>query len=419
MMKWIYILGYLVLTTSCCKQKPLPSFKYQNGVSITDSMHLYPILRELKELDLDRPLPADYIVYSSLYPTIQTDLNKTLLALEDSIYPYVEARDEREQKQLKRLRSEHQVLEIGVVVIDNKTGQIISEYSSWGNKEKDAITGMHQLNGMNNTLLMTLAMSSNYKPTDIYPQLWKSVGGYYTVGPDSSIQRSFYTAFSMEPAKRSYGLHAKFHKYEMYLLLEDLKWDHFVVSRPPFGFYSLGSLLDVTKTYTAFYNEGQLNTPTLIDSITNRAGKILYKRKQTTHTVLDQETAFEMLQLLDYYAHCGVGAAVKNNYKKAPDFYGNFAVSNLPNKTGWFMTIQKDYTIGIYVGAYFPNFGFKDCTSQFRTNVSVPLWLQTIASLNKYRSVPTKRHSSDLKRIFDSPCLPMEKEPVELPDIEI
>ena len=413
-MKWIYLILLLAITSSCCKLKPKRSFKYQNGVAITDSMHLYPIMRELRELDLEKPLPDDCIVYSSLYPTIHTDLKKRLLALEDSIYPYLEASDEVDKKRLEDLRSEHDVLETGIVVIDNKTGQIISQYSSWSTKENDLVNRKTDLYGLGNTLLYTLAMSKKYTPWNEYPQI-KDWSG--TI--DTSIHRPFYSTFSTKTGTIVNGLQMQFKKQEMISLLHLLKWKNYDVSHSSAYFEISGSLIDVTKTYTSFYNGGQLNIPTLIDSITNGKGEIIYKRKQKTTKTISKETAFEMLQLLDYYAHFGIGAIVQNRYEEAPDYYGNFARTSFRNRNGWFMTIQKDYTIGIYCGTRIRNITCIQSPFQHESKLTVPLWLQTIESLNKYRAIPTKRHSSDLKRVFDFPRLSVEKEPVELPEIDI
>lgn len=414
-MNWIYLILLIAITTSCCQLKPQRSFKYQNGVAITDSMHIYPIVRELRELDLDKPLPDDCIVYSSLYPTIHTDLKKTLLALEDSIYPYLEAKDEVDKRRLKDLRLEHDVLETGIVVIDNKTGQIISQYSSWSTKENDLVNRKTDLYGLGNTLLYTLAMSKKYTPWNEYPQLKQSS----SLIIEPNVHRPFYLAFSIRPANFSYGLHTQFKRHEMKQLLHSLKWKNCSIEDSELIYQINGTLLDVTKTYTSFYNGGQLNIPTLIDSITDRKGKLIYKRKHKTTKTISKETAFEMLQILDYYTHFGIGAIVQNRYEEAPDYYGNFARSTFRNRNGWFMTIQKDYTIGIYCGTRIRNITCIQSPFQHESKLTVPLWLQTIESLNKYRAIPTKRHSSDLKRVFDFPRFSVEKEPVELPEIDI
>ncbi|MES2557949.1 MAG: hypothetical protein V4604_17470 [Bacteroidota bacterium] len=417
-MKWIVVLIIGLTIASCCIERPKVLCYYADGTLITDSTHLNLIYRKLPNLlSQERIDSADIKIYTSLESGLTDVLTKEITRLQDTIYPHVKWEHRETKTLMDSLKAINQFLNVSVVAIDNKTGQVVVHYSNRSKSSADFVTNRGPIGGMNKTLLYTLAMQKEFTPYDRYPQMRRDFNSdFYNMVPDSTINRSFLRAFSISfGGDPSRGLAEQYSDKQAYaFLLMLLREGHIEnYSSLLFLFDAQLSLLDLTKTWSAFYNKGIRNEPTVINRIVNFKGKELYRRKAHSTRILDEQTAEEMLHLLDYYSHLGRGTVVHRKFPNSPDFIGNFGGLGSGNSGGYFIAITGDFTIGIRCitndwrirlrgGDY----------NQEKIPLTVPFWLKCIENLRKSR--PNK--SDELKPLYKYRTFIQEE---KVPEIEI
>ncbi|MBP3687432.1 MAG: penicillin-binding protein 1A [Alphaproteobacteria bacterium] len=127
-------------------------------------------------------------------------------------------------------------------------------------------------------------------------------------------------------------------------------------------------LIDMTTAYSAFVNGGMKVSPYLIEQIQDRFGKSLYKNNDShclgckaAHyseemevpeisddrvRVLDEQTAYQMVSILQGVAVRGTGARLAQLRR---NLAGKTGTTN-QNKDAWFIGFSPDMVVGIYVG---------------------------------------------------------------------
>lgn len=403
--RFIFPLTFIFLIlSSCCKKLPNISLHYSDGTVIHDSTEIYPVLREFLPLRRKHGLPVENMhIYTSLQPGTSKKLRHANSQLEQLIQPVIKTspHDTLAKRMLKKAISNGNLLYCGVLVIDNHTGEILVNYNKVATQEFAITTDTRSLNYFNNILLYTLAMERNGNPENRYPQTLthKNDKGIYE--RDTTVGRNFYSAFSKSfGGTITYGLHHLFSLKSQLSLRERLHW----------GESSTGncsdpvraSLLDLTKTYTAFRNKGILHSPHLIQKVTNLNGHLLYKRRQSNpYQVIDTKTADKMMQLLDYYADFGAGASVRRAHPNAPDFYGSMMTTGLSSLNGYFITVLPDYTIGVYYQINAVRVRYKKLAYSSMKTVLTPLWLKTIQFMEAHRKYTI--NTEELPRLCSEP----------------
>ncbi|MBI3237612.1 MAG: hypothetical protein HYZ43_02000 [Flavobacteriia bacterium] len=329
--------------------------------------------------------PADLKIYTSLKPNVNKALTAQAIRLQDSVYPYIKWEHRETKAWIDSLKALNQFLNVGVVAIDNKTGQVVIHYSSKSNSSGDFVTNRGSIGDMNKTLLYALAMQKEFTPYDRYPQM-KQVpdGDYDDLVPDSTIDRSFLRTFGFSfngtPPK---GLAQRYSSKQAYASLLLLMREGYIENHDNsyYLFDAQLSLLDLTKTWSAFYNKGIRNDPTVINRIVDVNNKELYRRKAHSTRILDEQTAEEMLHLLDFSAHLGRGTFIHRKFPNAPDFIGNIGGFGFRNNSGVFISITKDYTIGVKCVPAYPNIRINEPDNFVPIPFVIPFWLKSTEKL--------------------------------------
>jgi penicillin-binding protein 1A len=123
------------------------------------------------------------------------------------------------------------------------------------------------------------------------------------------------------------------------------------------------TLLDITNAYAMIVAGGRKITPSLIEYIEDRAGKIIYKRDTSicsgcamsntppqietkAESVLDPKVAYQMISLLEGVMVRGTGGSAR---KLARTLGGKTGTTNDSNDA-WFVGFTPDLVVGTYVG---------------------------------------------------------------------
>lgn len=424
MKKFIPFLMIALVAANCCSEKrahPAVEAFYADGSIIDDTTHLYLLKRELPKILKANNVHGNGLkVYTSLRANVNEELKKLLKPMEDSIYPNIDwsrSSGPNLKRDVEHARKHGKFFDAAVVAIDNRTGQIVTYFSSISSEERDGVTFKAPVGVLQKTFSFALAMQEEFSPNDRYPQ-----ANLVTGEPDTSVNHRFKTAFIYETGTIHCGLDRRYSKTQAADFLHRLEIDYEGETGGLFHFLVGMSLLDVTKTYSVFYNKGFLIRPSVIDSIADRNGKVLYRNPQSSEKVMSHNAAFEMMQLLDAYANQGIGRRIASR-PDTPAFCGNFGqVSVGHNGNGWFMTVQGDYTIGIRnFTARRDIYHLHKTIIRQQQEMTVPLWLKTVEMLRKDgRPVPELLHYGELRpTVLRFRYEPLHQGPAEETDNEI
>ncbi|TGK02684.1 carboxypeptidase [Leptospira langatensis] len=149
---------------------------------------------------------------------------------------------------------------------------------------------------------------------------------------------------------------------------------------------ALGSLelspLEMASAYSAFANDGNVVRPHLIEKVVDRAGNVVFQRKDqdefnlkwpATRKVISPPTAEIMVDLLHGSAnHAGV-----RNTGYRGEVAGKTGTTN-DHRDAWFVGVRPGISMAVWLGYDSPSFGMG--TSALGGTVAAPLW-GTVAKL--------------------------------------
>ncbi|MDB9762867.1 penicillin-binding transpeptidase domain-containing protein, partial [Alphaproteobacteria bacterium] len=147
------------------------------------------------------------------------------------------------------------------------------------------------------------------------------------------------------------------------------------------------SLLNLTAAYASFINEGKIVTPSFIETIHDRYGKIIYSKNTNKCEYCDNKFigqdifnnpimsvkgmqdshAFQIAWILNGVIKNGTGKPLKN----ISNYIGGKTGTTNDNKDAWFVGFSSNLVVGVYVGNDMPSsLGDKETGGK----VAAPIW---------------------------------------------
>lgn len=386
-----------VIVCSCggeTPQKPPYTFHafYANGATISDSLDRFLMDREVGKIIAAKGIKEKQLkVYTSLRADIRDVLRPQLSLMEDEVYENINWKNPKmveQREDIEGLRKAWKFFDAALVAIDNRTGQVVAHFSTYGDAQSDGVTRLSSIGSLQQTFSFAQGMQQEYTPFDVYPRFDR-----FANRVDPNFKTPFYQALEMASPTYAQGLDRRYTVAQSAQFLRKLSIRHGDLNDPIFRFKTTMSLLDVTKAYSAFYNKGQLHQPFYIDSITDHNGKLLYKHTVQTKRALDEETADEIMRILSFQYYCDARPELYNE-RDVPEFIGQFkALEARFNGSGWFIAITDDYTIGVRSFAAKKEISYpKKARSIQLRDRTFPLWHKTLQRLRKdKKEVPAMR----------------------------
>lgn len=113
------------------------------------------------------------------------------------------------------------------------------------------------------------------------------------------------------------------------------------------------SLYELVSAQAMFVNQGIYNSPSTIMRIEDRNGNVIYNAQPVSREVLNENVAYEMLQMLKGTVERGTAKRLKSSAA-----YGNITAptagktgTTQNNSDGWFMGFTPELVTGVWVGA--------------------------------------------------------------------
>lgn len=133
------------------------------------------------------------------------------------------------------------------------------------------------------------------------------------------------------------------------------------------------SVYEMTAAHCTFTNKGVYTEPVVITRIEDKSGNVLEEFVPKTHEVMNEHTAYTMINLMEGVVRYGSGIRLKYRYKLEPPMAGKTGTTQ-NQSDGWFIGHTPDLVTGVWVGC-------EDRAAHFRTiregqgaSMALPIW---------------------------------------------
>ena len=148
------------------------------------------------------------------------------------------------------------------------------------------------------------------------------------------------------------------------------------------------SVYEMVGAYSTFANQGIYNKPTMVTSIEDKNGTILYQYTPNPKDVISREAAYVTLNLMEGVTQFGSGVRLRTGKSFRKDFqrvitgYPYGFTNPIAGKTGttqnqsdgWFMGVVPNLCTGVWVGAEDRATNFETTTYGQGAAMALPIW---------------------------------------------
>ncbi|GIN91874.1 hypothetical protein J22TS1_29250 [Siminovitchia terrae] len=265
-------------------------------------------------------------------------------------------------KETGKMEEKIEPVQIGAILIENKTGKILSFV---GGRD-------HKLNAQNHATQAKRQNGSTMKPLLVYaPAMEMGLSAPGAVVADIPISaggktfrnysgRFYGLVSSREALAKSHNASAiytylktvdkKPYKYVEKMGISTLTDTDKTTYAAALGGVQKGiSVEENTNAYTTFANGGKFVDAYMIDKITDADGKIVYEHKVKPVNVFSPQTAYLMTDMMRDVFRYGTASAVPGMLKFSSDWAGKTGTTNGPNDS-WLIGSNPKVTFGTWIG---------------------------------------------------------------------
>lgn len=145
----------------------------------------------------------------------------------------------------------------------------------------------------------------------------------------------------------------------------------------PLPSISLGSfdasLYDMVGAYSAFVNHGVWTEPTYVLRVEDRNGAVIYEHNPKISVVLNEQTAYVMVDMLKSVVDAGSGNRLRWMFNFKNPMGGKTGTTN-NNSDAWFIGITPDLVTGVWTGAENRAISFSSTALGQGANAALPVY---------------------------------------------
>lgn len=147
------------------------------------------------------------------------------------------------------------------------------------------------------------------------------------------------------------------------------------------------SLLEMTKAYCTFANEGKSIQPVYLKEIRNFENDVLYEvAEPKSSSALKPETARMINYMLRDVVNEGTASSARWKYNLTNDIAGKTGTTQ-SNADGWFIGYNPKLVVGVWVGADDPRIRFRSTALGSGANMALPIFVGMFKDMNKISSL--------------------------------
>lgn len=255
-----------------------------------------------------------------------------------------------------------QPVEVGAMLIENKTGKIISFVGGrdYGREQLNHATQAHRSNGstMKPLLVYAPAMEMGViQPATIIPDLPLSIGSYT---PKNADGKTHGLVTARDALRWSYNIPAvrTYRRIQSKQPVDYLrKMGITSVSKQEEANPALaigGTHIGVTveenvNAYATFANYGSFVDAYMIEKITDKDGNIIYQHQTKPVPVFSPQTSYLMIDMMRDVLNGGTASSVRRYLTFSADWAGKTGTSQ-DKRDSWFIAVNPSVTFGVWVG---------------------------------------------------------------------
>lgn len=149
------------------------------------------------------------------------------------------------------------------------------------------------------------------------------------------------------------------------------------------------SVYEMVSAYSTFANKGVYVKPVIVTSITDKNGTVLYRNHPQTRDVMNEQSAYVTLKLMEGVTQHGTGTRLRGTWAKNNAYYQQVVTgypydfkNPIAGKTGttqnqsdgWFMGIVPNLTTGVWVGGDNRSVHFSSIRYGQGATMALPIW---------------------------------------------
>ncbi|QNG60914.1 penicillin-binding protein [Bacillus sp. PAMC26568] len=351
---------------------------------------------KMEELKQNKELYAEYKALADrnlrqngykIHTTIQKDIYDKMKTVAES-YEYYGS-DKPEMKVDKDTGKEIQVqepVEVGAVLIENKTGKIISFVGGRNHKREQVnhATDTPRSNGstMKPLLAYAPAMETGaIQPGSVLADVPINLNGWKPNNFDGRFHGFTSARFALEksyniPAIKSY---LKVIDKNPLSYLEKMGMNNIHKNDIGAPAVAIGGLTkgvtveENVNAYATFANGGKFIDAYLIERIETKNGEVIYQHKSEAVDVFTPQTAYLTLDMMRDVVRQGTGASVKDYLSFSADWAGKTGTSQ-EYKDIWFVGTNPNVSFGTWIGYDTPKSVEKDYKGMSYSRRNILLW---------------------------------------------
>ncbi|OQP16332.1 transglycosylase domain-containing protein [Geobacillus zalihae] len=265
-------------------------------------------------------------------------------------------------KKTGKMIPHRQPVEVGAMLIENKTGKIISFVGGrdYGREQLNHATQAHRSNGstMKPLLVYAPAMEMGViQPATIIPDLPLSIGSYTPKNADGKTHGLVTARYALQqsfniPAVRTYMRIRSRHPIDYLHKMGVTSVAKQEEANPALAIG--GTHIGVTveenvNAYATFANYGSFVDAYMIEKIVDKNGKIVYKHQSKPVPVFSPQTSYLMIDMMRDVLHGGTASSVPRYLTFSADWAGKTGTSQ-DKRDSWFIAVNPNVTFGVWIG---------------------------------------------------------------------
>ncbi|ALC89650.1 peptidoglycan glycosyltransferase [Bacillus sp. FJAT-18017] len=284
-------------------------------------------------------------------------------------YPYY-GPDKPETKidpETKKKKTVMEPVEVGAIMIENKTGKIISFVGGRDFKKQELNHATRSLRNNGSTMKPLLVYAPAFElgaasPGTILPDVplhlnpsdpgnpWpRNYGGGYS--GMATARYAFAKSYNVPAVKLYSEIQSKNPaKYLEKMGFTSLGKDDYHNRSTALGSMAKGVTVEEnTNAFSTFANQGKFVDAYMIEKITDKEGKVIYQHKVKPTNVFSPQTAYLTLDVMRDVFDYGTAASVRNKLKFSTDWAGKTGTGN-EYYDSWIVATNPNITMGIWTG---------------------------------------------------------------------
>ncbi len=158
-------------------------------------------------------------------------------------------------------------------------------------------------------------------------------------------------------------------------------------------------LIEMVSAYCTYANKGVHVSPIIVAKIEDRYGNVLATFTPNKKQVLDENTAYRVIELMRGVIRYGTSTRLSRKYKVQGDIAGKTGTTN-NNSDGWFIACTPKLVSGVWVGGEERSIRFSSTRYGQGANMALPIWAFYMQKVFADQSLPYKKEDKFQKPQF-------------------